>query len=128
MITNVIKSIKWSVSKQLVGYIVTCCIALASSLPLLAGFAVESLLAEVLRNTVLLGTSSISYAKILVGNWGDYCFLTSLSCCLHYPHCTTVLLWTRAQADTRDNNNNNNNIIIIIIMVFFLNFIKTTKI
>ena len=48
LVTNVSESIKWSESQQLVGYIFECYTALASSLPLLVGYAVQSLLAVLL--------------------------------------------------------------------------------
>ena len=45
LLTNVIESIKWIESKQLAGFIFACYFLLASRLPSLAGFAVQSLLA-----------------------------------------------------------------------------------
>ena len=42
---KVTKSIKWSKSKELAGYIFACYTALKPSLPILAGFAVQNLLA-----------------------------------------------------------------------------------
>ena len=45
LVTYVVESMKWSERKQLAGYIFTCCLAQASSSPLLAGSVVQSLLA-----------------------------------------------------------------------------------
>lgn len=45
LVTGIIESMKWSESKQQAAYIFTGYIALAPSLPSLAGFAVQSLLA-----------------------------------------------------------------------------------
>ena len=45
LVTNVFEYMKRSESKQLAGYIFACCIALVPSLHLLAGFAVQCLLA-----------------------------------------------------------------------------------
>ena len=59
--TNVIQSMKSSESKQLAGYIFTCCLALAPSSPLLAVFAVQSLLAVSLCQ--LLSTEETSSWK-----------------------------------------------------------------
>ena len=65
LIINVTKSIKKSKSKQLTGYIFVCCTVLAPSSLVLDGFAVQS---EVLGNTVVLITSSGSYANTWVGD------------------------------------------------------------
>ena len=77
LVTNVIETMKLSKSKQVAGYIFACCIALGPSLPLLAGFAVQKLLAvslcqqirrrDVIGNTAAIGTSSEPYAEIWVG-------------------------------------------------------------
>ena len=79
LVTNVIEPMKWGKSKQLVCYIFGCCIPLASSLPFLTDFAVQSLLAVslgrlastqgrgVLENRAELGTSSGHYVSIWVG-------------------------------------------------------------
>ena len=77
VVTNVINCMKRSKSKQLSFYIFVRCVALGLSLPLLAGFVVQSLLAmllcqlastegEVLRNMAVLGTSSGPFANIWV--------------------------------------------------------------
>ena len=109
LVTNVIESMKWSESKQLAGYIFACCIALAPSSPLLAGFGVQSLLAVSLcqlastedGNSWEYGCAwyqlRILSKKLGRGGWRDYwCFLTSSSCCSHRP---TILLRTRVQSN-----------------------------
>ena len=68
---------KYSKTKQLVGYIYARCIVLAPSLPLLTAFAIQSLLVvflcwlanreEVLGNTAVLSSSSGPYGSIWVG-------------------------------------------------------------
>lgn len=91
ILVTVTQSTKWSKNKKIVGYIFTCCISLASSLSLLAGFVVQSLIAvllcqlvctlvEVLGNMTVLGTSSGPYKNIWVGkaegtthaSWSSY--------------------------------------------------------
>ena len=78
MVINATESMKQSESKQLAGFIFTCCISLGPTSPLLAGFTVQSLLAVLLCqlvsteevnswNAAVLGTSSGPYAKIWVG-------------------------------------------------------------
>ena len=79
LVSNVIGTIQWSKSKQLAVYIFTCCIALMSNLPLLAGCLVQSLLLvslwqlawlawrrELLGNMTVLGTLSGPWTNIWV--------------------------------------------------------------
>ena len=77
VVTNVINCMKQSKNKQLSFYIFAHCVAPGLSLPLLAGFVVQSLLAmllcqlasndgEVLRNMAVLGTSLGPFANIWV--------------------------------------------------------------
>ena len=96
VVTNVINCMKQSKNKQLSFYIFARCVAPGLSLPLLAGFVVQSLLAmllcqlastggEVLRNMAVLGTSLGPFANI----WYEiYSFLDIILCCAHYPTLT----------------------------------------
>ena len=90
LVANFIEPMKKSKSKQLAFCIFTCCIALAPSLPLLAGFVVQSILAVWLFQLARTDERSCKYScawhqlKILCKIWvwevegGDYwCFLTS---------------------------------------------------
>ena len=45
LVANVVEPVKWGKNKQLVAYIFARCIAPVTSLPLLTGFVVQSLLA-----------------------------------------------------------------------------------
>ena len=109
MFINVTESMKQSERKQLAGFIFACCIALAPTSPLLAGFVVQSLLAVLLCqlvsteeinswNTAVLWHQLRTLQKNL-GWWGcgDYlCFLISCSC---FSNCPTALLWTRVYSE-----------------------------
>ena len=105
LVTNVTKPMKWSKNKQLAGDIFAYCIALTLSLSLLAGFAIQSLLAvylcrlastegEVLGKKAVLGNSSEPKENILVGTGEGstdvsphhshvacICYCTSLNMC-----------------------------------------------
>ena len=109
LVTSFLESLEWSDSKKLAGYIFLCCVALALSLPLLAGFVVQSLLAVLLCH---LGSTEEGnswkqgcawqqlrslYKYLGRRGWGDYwCFMTLSSCCSYRA---TVLLWARAQSN-----------------------------
>ena len=97
---------KWEQKKA--GFLFALCIALALSLPLLAGLAVHSLL--VVSPCQLASTEEgsswecdcawdqLRTRRKYLGRlgWGDYwCFLRSSSCC---SHCPTILLWTGVQS------------------------------
>ena len=102
------ESMKYWESKQLAGYIFACFIALAPSLTLLAGFALQSLLALSLcqlastKEGIFLEYSCAwqqlrtRHKNLVRQGWRYYCFLTSFSC---YSHRPIVPLWTRAQSD-----------------------------
>ena len=105
---------KLSKSKQVAGYIFACCIALGPSLPLLAGFVVQKLLAVSLYQ--LARTEKGNYWKYGCAwhqlrtlrrdlgrrGWGDcWCFLTISSYCSHH---LTVILWTRDQSNNTRRN------------------------
>ena len=104
IVVTVINCMKQSKNKQLSFYIFARCVALGLSLPLLAGFVVQSLLAmllcqlastggEVLRNMAVLGTSLGPFANI----WYEiYSFLDIILCCAHYP---TLTFWKYVQSD-----------------------------
>ena len=109
LVTNIIKSMKFSKSKELVGYICARCIVLVLSLPLLTGFIVQSLLAVTLcQSASTEERNSWEYncawhqLRTLLKSLGSrglrdfWCLLKSTSCFSH--HCKT-LLWTRAQSD-----------------------------
>ena len=103
LVTNVIEeSMRWNEITQLVSYLFKLCIALASSLPSLMDFAVQSLLAVSLcQLTSTEEENSWEYdcalhqfrtlhKNLSRRDWGNYwCFLTSSSCCSQRP---TVLL------------------------------------
>ena len=114
LVTNVIEFMTLSKSKQVAGFILACCIAQVPSLPLLAGFVVQKLLAVSLYQ--LARTEKGNYWKYGCAwhqlrtlrrdlgrrGWGDcWCFLTISSYCSHH---LTVILWTRDQSNNTRRN------------------------
>ena len=109
LVTDVVESTKCSESKQLDGYILIRCIALACNLLLLAGFVVKSLstvslcqLARTVEESSLANSRAWHQFRTLHKNldrrrWGDsWCIFTPSSWCLHHH---TVVLWTCSQSD-----------------------------
>ena len=94
--SNNVDSMKWIQRKHLAGYILAYCIVLVSSLTLLAGFAVQSLLAKFLCQLVSM-EEGISwecncawyqpYAKIWVdkAEGTTNVFFLASSCCSYRP-------------------------------------------